>query len=49
MSGKRKKLLMKEAETLGIDITTLQIGGRGIPNRLRKIKKYYIKYKCFPK
>lgn len=49
MSGKRTKLLRKQALNFGIDIKTLQIAGSGIVNRFRKIKKYYLKYVCFPK
>ena len=49
MSGKRTKLLRKQALSLGIDIKSLQIAGKGIANRFKKIKKYYLNYACFPK
>ena len=48
MSGKRTKLLRKEALETGVDIYTTQIAGRGRPNAFRKIKEYYNKHKTFP-
>lgn len=45
MNGKRTKQLRKIAIDMGIDISTIQLNGRGIPNLFRKMKKDYTNQK----
>ena len=45
MSGKRTKRLRKIGLSMGLDLYTIQLHGRGIPNLFRKMKKDYTNHK----